>query len=81
MRDQNLVVRGKNYCLFGCVFFISSKDNLFGVKIPSSKDNLFVFFILKEKKLKVELKLIRNLIKKENENIFVILLFACFCYF
>jgi len=25
---------------------------------PSGKDNLFVFFILKEKKLKVELKLI-----------------------
>jgi len=48
---------------------------------PSGKDKSFVFFILKEKKLKVELKLIRNLIKKENENIFVILLFACFCYF
>jgi len=23
VRDQNLVVRGKNYCLFGFVFFIT----------------------------------------------------------
>ena len=65
MRDQNLVVRGRNWRLICCVFFISFEKVLkWKAKWQVS---LFVFFNLKEKRLKVELKLIWNLIKKENK--------------
>jgi len=47
MRDQNLVVRGKNYRLIGFVFFISFEK---GIKIKSqmTNKNWFVFLISKK---------------------------------
>ena len=66
VRDQNLVVRGRNYrsiCFIFILIFLKS----FKIKRQVANKNWFVFFILKEKWLKVELKLIWNLIKKENK--------------
>ena len=64
VRDQNLVVRDRNWRLIGCVFFISFEKG-FKMKSQVANKNWFVFFMLKEEWLKVELKLIWNLIKKE----------------
>jgi len=66
VRDQNLVVRGKNFVWF-VLYFLFVFEKGFKVKRQVAKWNWFVFFILKKKKLKVELKLIWNLIKKENK--------------
>jgi len=52
VRDQNLVVRGKNWRLIGFVFFISFEKG-FKMKRPIGKISLFVFFIFKGKWLKV----------------------------
>jgi len=44
VRDQNLVVRGKNFRLIGFLFFISFEKG-FKMKSQSGKSkNLFVFF-------------------------------------
>jgi len=66
VRDQNLVVWGRNWRLICFVFFISFEKG-FKVKSQVANKNWFVFFNLKENRLKVELKLIWNLIKKENK--------------
>jgi len=49
VRDHNLVVRGKNFRLIDFVFFISFLKKGFKMKSQNGKENLFVFFILKEK--------------------------------
>jgi len=52
VRDQNLVVRGRNWRLIGCVFFISF-EKAFKMKSQVANMNWFVFFNLKENRLKV----------------------------
>ena len=50
VRDQNLVVRGRNWRLIGCVFFISFEKG-FKIKSQVANEYLFVFFILKKNDL------------------------------
>jgi len=67
VRNQNLVVRGKNWRLICFVFFICFLKKGFKIKSQVANEYLFVFFDIERKKLKVELKLIWNLIKKEDK--------------
>jgi len=59
VRDQNLVVRSKNYCLIGCVFFISFEKS-FKVKSQSGKNGIGLYFLILKKwtqsRFKVDLK-------------------------
>jgi len=66
MRDQNLVVRDRNYRLIGFVFFIMFWKK-FKIKSQVANENWFVFFNLEENRLKVKFKFDCNLIKKENK--------------
>ena len=43
VRDQNLVVRGRNWRLICCVFFISFEKG-FKMKSQAANENWFVFF-------------------------------------
>jgi len=52
VRDQNLVVRGKNRRLICFVFFINFEKGFKNEK-PSGKMNLFVFFTIEEKLLEM----------------------------
>jgi len=56
VRDQNLVVRGRNTVWFVLCFLLVLKK--IKIKNQVANKNWVVFFILKEKWLKVELKLI-----------------------
>ena len=62
VRDQNLVVRGKNWRSIGFVFFISFKKG-FKMKSQVANEYLFVFFKLKEKP-KIELDWFNVWLKK-----------------
>jgi hypothetical protein len=95
VRDQNLVVRGlKKWRLIGCMFFISFWKG-FKIKAKWQKEFVCVFYIERKWWLKIWLKLIWYLIKKENKNndhlifvkvyyeniFFYFWLFECFCFF
>jgi len=50
VRDQNLVVRGKNYCLIGCVFFISFlKKKVLKEKAKVAKVRICLCFLILKK--------------------------------
>ena len=54
VRDQNLVVRVKNWRLIGCVFFIGLKKKVLKMgKAKVAKEYLFVFFNIKGKWLEI----------------------------
>ena len=67
VRDQNIVVRGRNWRLVGFVFFLLVLKKILKDKKPSGEISLLVFFNIEENRLEVELKLIWNLIKKEKK--------------
>jgi len=48
VRDQNLIVRGKNCRLIGCVFFNSFEKRFFKIK-AKWQISWFVFFYVKGK--------------------------------